>query len=140
MGGGTTGLDDPRILPFGKILRRFKLDELPQVINVLKGDMSLVGPRPELPYYTDKYTNDELIILSVKPGITDFSSIEFSSLDEVVGKSNADKVYEEKVLKRKNQLRIKYVNERSFVLDLKILSLTFLCILKKILSKSPQTI
>src|SRR5947209_2777302 len=85
MGGGTTALNDPRVFRFGRILRHVKLDELPQLLNVLRGEMSLVGPRPELPRYTDQYNADEKMILSVPPGITDYSSIRFSSLDEIVG-------------------------------------------------------
>ena len=132
LGGGTTAFNDPRIFPFGRVLRKYKLDELPQFINVLKGEMSAVGPRPELPQYTDQYHDDELLILSVRPGITDFSSVEFSSLDEIVGAGDADKVYEERVLKKKNQLRIKYVKEQSFLLDIKILFKTLACLFKKI--------
>lgn len=129
---GTTGKNDPRITRAGKVLRRFKLDELPQLINVFVGEMSLVGPRPELPRYTDLYQGEEKIILSVRPGITDFSSLEFSSLEEVVGSSEVDSNYEQRVLPRKNRLRIKYVKEANFLVDLKILFDTVLVILKKL--------
>ena len=106
--GGTTALNDPRITNTGRILRKLKLDELPQVYNVLLGTMSFVGPRPELLRYTDAYEGEEKLILEVRPGITDFSSIEFISLDEIVGAENADEMYEKYVLQRKNQLRIRY--------------------------------
>jgi lipopolysaccharide/colanic/teichoic acid biosynthesis glycosyltransferase len=131
LGGSTTGLNDPRVFPFGRVLRKYKLDELPQVFNVIRGEMSLVGPRPEVPMYTDRYEGDELLILEVKPGITDFSSIEFSSLDEIVGEGDADRVFEEKVLKRKNGLRVRYARERSFLVDMAIIARTVGAILKK---------
>jgi len=131
--GGTTALKDPRITRIGKFLRRYKLDELPQVLNVIKGDMSIVGPRPELAQYTDLYKGDELIILSVRPGITDYSSMKFSALDEVVGAGDADRVFEETVLARKNELRIKYVKEHTFFGDIKLILQTLYLIFKKAL-------
>lgn len=132
IGGGTTALNDPRITKIGKYLREYKLDELPQLFNVLRGEMSLVGPRPELLHYTQQYTECERVILSVRPGITDLSSIEFVSLDKLVGSNNADAVYEKKVLKRKNELRIKYVENQSFWLDMKIIFMTIQRIMLKI--------
>jgi len=120
-GAGTTSANDPRITRVGGFLRRWKLDELPQVINVLKGEMSLVGPRPELKKYTDKYIGKELMILSVKPGITDFSSIHFVDLSSHIDDANPDASFEECFLPQKNQLRIKYVEQMSFVTDLQIL-------------------
>lgn len=132
-GGGTTALHDSRIFPFGRLLRYSKLDELPQLLNVLCGEMSLVGPRPELATYTNRYTAEEKLILSVRPGITDYSSIRFSSLDEIVGARDADRVFEEQVLPEKNRLRLEYVRGRSFCGDLKILTLTAYCVVRKIL-------
>ena len=123
-GGGTTSLNDPRIFPLGKILRRWKLDELPQLINVLKGEMSFVGPRPELPVYSEQYSEEELAIFNVLPGITDYSSVEFRSLDKVVGEGDADAVYMEKGFKRKNALRLRYARELSISTDAKILLAT----------------
>ena len=102
LGGGTTRLNDPRITRVGSFLRDTKLDELPQLINVVLGDMSLVGPRPELAVYTQRYTPEEKKMLNVRPGITDLSSLEFSSLDEHVGENDADRVFEEKVFPKKN--------------------------------------
>lgn len=124
-----TAKNDIRITPLGLILRKYKLDELPQLVNVLKGEMSFVGPRPEVPIYTSLYNKEEQIILSVKPGITDFSSIFFVQLADVVGSNNNKKEFTnniEEVLKVKNKLRIKYVKERSFITDLKILFKTFI--------------
>lgn len=130
-GGGTTALNDPRIFTFGRFLRRFKLDELPQILNVLRGEMSIVGPRPELPFYTNQYSEEEMEILSVRPGITDLSSIHFSSLDEIVGAKDADHVFETMVLPEKNKLRLQYVRTRSLIGDALIILLTVKCILRK---------
>ena len=120
-GGGSTARDDPRVTRIGRVLRRYKLDELPQLVNVLMGDMSLVGPRPELPQYTRDYTDDEQLILTVRPGITDYASIEFSQLGAVLGNDAPDHVYETQVRPIKNALRVKYVRERSFLEDLRII-------------------
>ena len=124
-----TAKNDSRVTRFGAILRKYKLDELPQLLNVLKGEMSIVGPRPEVPIYTSMYSKEEEIILSVRPGITDFSSIHFVDLAESLGTDADKKKFEsniQDVLKIKNKLRIKYVRERSFVNDMKILLKTFI--------------
>jgi lipopolysaccharide/colanic/teichoic acid biosynthesis glycosyltransferase len=131
-GGGTTALGDSRVFAFGRLLRHAKLDELPQLLNVLFGEMSLVGPRPELLFYTDRYTTEERAILSVRPGITDPSSVHFISLDEIVGARDADRVFEELVLPQKNRLRLEYVRNRSFWGDMRILGLTGWCVVRKI--------
>ena len=138
IGSGTTALNDPRITCEGRFLRKFKLDELPQIFNVIKGDMSLVGPRPELLEYAALYKGEEKIIMSVRPGITDYSSIRFSSLDERVGNVNANKVFNEKVLPERTALRLKYVKERTFMGDIKLIFLTFRVIIGKISNKSPE--
>lgn len=106
IGGGTTALNDPRITRVGAFLRKTKLDEIPQLFNILNGTMSFIGPRPELLKYTNQYEGEEKLILEVRPGITDYSSIEFINLDEIVGGENADEMYEKHVLKKKNQLRM----------------------------------
>ena len=124
LGGGTTALEDSRITTLGVLLRKYKLDELPQLFNVLLGQMSIVGPRPELPLYTEQYDQEEQLILSVRPGITDPSSLEFIALDEIVGRENADRVFETEVLPKKNRLRLQYVRDQSFVGDLKLIFLT----------------
>lgn len=124
IGGGTTALADPRITPVGRLLRRTKLDEFPQLLNIIRGEMCFVGPRPELLQYTRKYTRLETYITKVRPGITDFSSIEYINLDEVVGAADADGAYERDVLQHKNQLRIKYVEQMSPPTDLRLFVIT----------------
>lgn len=130
-GDGTTALNDPRITRAGKILRKLKLDEIPQLINVLNSTMSFIGPRPELLRYTDQYKGEEKLILEVRPGITDFSSIEFINLDEIVGEENPDEMYEKYVLKQKNELRVKYAKEVSFKTDIALFVKTCLQVVKK---------
>lgn len=125
-GAGTTSRNDPRITGPGRLLRKYKLDELPQLFNVLKGDMSVVGPRPELPRYTDAYRGEELLILEVRPGITDFSSIEFANLNELIGDANPDEDFERNVLSAKNALRVRYVRERGMWLDILLIGRTLL--------------
>ncbi len=132
IGGGTTALNDSRITRVGNFLRKTKLDEIPQLFNIIKGDMSFIGPRPELLRYTEQYAGEELLIHRVRPGITDYSSIEFINLDEIVGGENADEMYEKYVLKRKNELRVKYAKTVSFSTDIKLLFITVWDVLKKI--------
>ena len=132
IGGGTTALNDSRITKVGNVLRKTKLDEIPQLFNIIKGDMSFIGPRPELLRYTAQYEGEELLIHRVRPGITDYSSIEFINLDEIVGGDNADEMYEKYVLKRKNELRVKYAKTVSFTTDFKLLFITVWDVLKKI--------
>jgi lipopolysaccharide/colanic/teichoic acid biosynthesis glycosyltransferase len=129
-GPRTTAHDDTRITRVGRVLRRWKLDELPQLMNVLRGEMSLVGPRPELPYYTDQYRGDELLILTVAPGITDLASLEFRHLGEIVGSRDVDRAYEERVYAVKNRLRIQYVRERGFFYDLRLIARTVAAIFR----------
>lgn len=131
IGGGTTALHDPRITKVGNFLRKTKLDEIPQIAQVFSGKMSLIGPRPELLCYVERYEGDENVILQVRPGITDFSSIEFINLDEIVGGENADEVYEKEILKKKNQLRVKYANSVSFKTDVYILFKTLSVVFNK---------
>lgn len=132
LGGPTTGTNDPRVTPVGAFLRKTKLDELPQFLNVLKGDMSLVGPRPEVVEYTSKYQGEETCILRMRPGITDYASIEFADLDDQVGSEDPDKFFREHILPRKNSLRVKYVKEWSLMSDLSILFQTALRVLKRV--------
>ncbi|XDZ65407.1 sugar transferase [Alphaproteobacteria bacterium LSUCC0684] len=122
---------DPRVTRIGKILRKYKLDELPQLIDVLLGDMSLVGPRPEVPKYVDAYSDvDKKIIFSVKPGITDKASIEFRNENELIANvSDADRVYIEKILPNKLSYYHEYVETRSLWLDIKIIFKTVWLIL-----------
>ena len=121
VGGPSSALNDPRFTKIGKILRKYKLDELPQLINILKGEMSIVGPRPQVEEYTSKYEGEEKMILSVRPGLTDYASIEFINLDKILGDENVDEKYRKEVEPRKNELRLKYVREKSFWTDIKII-------------------
>lgn len=122
LGGSATAADDPRITRFGRFLRNYKLDELPQLINVLIGDMSLVGPRPEVRKYVSLYSPDEKAILAVRPGITDWASIWNSNEAAVLeGSRDPEKTYEELIRPTKLALQLFYVRKHSFFIDLKIL-------------------
>lgn len=125
IGGPSTALNDPRLTRIGRFLRKFKLDELPQFFNVLLGDMSLVGPRPQVLKYTDQYQGDERLILTVRPGITDLASLYFVDMDAVLGVGDIDERYRTEVEPVKNLLRIRYVREMSMLLDIRILVETF---------------
>ena len=115
--GGCTALNDSRVTRAGKIMRRLKLDELPQLFNILKGEMSFVGPRPELLLYTTQYTKEQECILWVRPGITDRSSIVYIAQDEIVGTENPVENFEKYILPEKNRLRVEYAKNQSFLLD-----------------------
>jgi len=132
MGGASTADDDPRITRIGKKLRKHKLDELPQLINVFLGDMSLVGPRPEVPHYVNMYTEEEKAILTVRPGITDWASL--WNPDEgaiLAGSLDPEKTYMEKIRPEKIRLQLKYVRERSFWTDIRIIFSTLKTIIFK---------
>lgn len=131
IGGSTTALHDSRITKVGNILRKTKMDELPQLFQVFSGKMSMIGPRPELLQYTSQYQGEEQLIFQVRPGITDYSSIEFVNLDEIVGGEDADAMYEKLVLKRKNELRVLYAKTVSFPTDVKIFFQTIAVVLNK---------
>jgi lipopolysaccharide/colanic/teichoic acid biosynthesis glycosyltransferase len=127
----TVGGRDPRVTPIGFFLRKYKLDELPQLLNVLFGSMSLVGPRPEVRKYVDLYNADQQKVLSVKPGITDYASIEYSEENELLAKSNdPERTYIDEIMPAKLLLNQKYIAEKSLATDIKIIWLTF----KKIIS------
>ena len=122
LGGSATAADDPRITRFGKFLRRYKFDELPQLFNVLLGDMSLVGPRPEVEKYVNLYSPEEKAILTVRPGITDWASIWNSNEAAVLeGSRDPERTYEELIRPTKLALQLLYVRDHSFFVDLKIL-------------------
>ncbi len=131
IGGGTTALHDPRITRVGRVLRKTKLDETANLISVILGKMSFIGPRPELLQYTDQYQGSEKEIFEVRPGVTDYSSLEFINLDEIVGSENADEMYEKYVLKKKNALRVRYAEEVSFGTDFRIFFRTVWMVLEK---------
>jgi len=128
LGGPSTAGDDPRLLKIGLFLKKYQLDELPQLINVLKGEMSLVGPRPEVKMYVDMMTDEEKrVILSVKPGMTDLASLwNFHESEILKGSKNPEKTYQEKIRPEKIRLQIEYVKNRSFLSDLKIVVKTIL--------------
>ncbi len=122
IGGPSTAGDDPRITPVGRALRRYKLDELPQLINVLKGEMSLVGPRPEVPQYVDLFTSEERAILSVQPGITDWASLWNSDEGAVLaGSPDPERTYLERIRPEKVRLQLEYVRRRNLWVDVTII-------------------
>ena len=130
LGGPSTALNDSRLIYIGRFLRKYKLDELPQIYNIIKGDMSFVGPRPQVEMYTKLYKGDEHLILTVKPGLTDFATLEFLDMDASLGEDMVDDVYLKKIETKKNILRIKYVKERSFFVDLYLLFKTGIFLFK----------
>jgi len=118
----TVGGRDSRITRSGYFIRKYKLDELPQLLNVLFGDMSLVGPRPEVRKYVDMYNAEQKKVLSVKPGITDYASIEYSNENELLAKSSEpEKTYIEEIMPAKLLLNQKYIAEQGLLTDLKII-------------------
>jgi lipopolysaccharide/colanic/teichoic acid biosynthesis glycosyltransferase len=123
MGGPSTASDDPRLTKIGLFLKKYQLDELPQLINVLKGEMSLVGPRPEVKMYVDMMTCEEKdVILSVRPGMTDYASLwNFHEGEILKGSLDPEKTYQEKIRPKKLELQKKYVKEMSFLNDMKII-------------------
>ena len=125
IGGPSTADDDPRITRVGWMVRKHKLDELPQAINVLRGDMSFVGPRPEVPFYVDMLKPEERAILTVRPGITDWASLRFSDEGEIfAGAADVQKEYMEKVRPEKIRLQLEYVRRHSFAVDFLIMART----------------
>jgi lipopolysaccharide/colanic/teichoic acid biosynthesis glycosyltransferase len=122
----TIGDNDSRITGVGSLLRKFKLDEIPQLLNVIKGEMSIVGPRPEVPKYVNLYSKEQLKVLSVRPGLTDLASIEFINENEILGNSeNPEKEYVEVIMPRKLELNIQYIENQSFLGDIKLIFRTF---------------
>jgi len=125
IGGPSTADDDPRITSVGRRLRKFKLDELPQSINVLRGEMSFVGPRPEVRHYVDMYTEKEKALLSLKPGITDWASLWNNDEGALLAAgSDPEKTYLETIRPEKIRLQLKYLEDHSFLTDLRIIALT----------------
>ena len=121
----TVGGRDPRVTQSGYFIRKYKLDELPQLLNVLIGDMSLVGPRPEVRKYVDLYNETQRKVLSVKPGITDYASIEYIDENEILGRAeNTEKVYIEHIMPEKIKYNMKYIQNRSVKEYFKIIFLT----------------
>jgi lipopolysaccharide/colanic/teichoic acid biosynthesis glycosyltransferase len=128
----TVGMRDPRITNIGYFIRKYKLDEFPQFINVLKGEMSVVGPRPEVQEYVDLYNDEQLKVLNVKPGITDYASLYYFKENELLAQSdNPQKTYIEEIMPAKLKLNEKYLENPTVFHDIKIIFLTFGKILTK---------
>ena len=122
----TIGGRDPRVTRSGYFIRKLKIDELPQLINVFIGDMSLVGPRPEVRHYVDYWTKEQLRVLDVRPGITDPASIKFRNENELLEKAeDAEKYYIEVIMQEKLRLYLEYVEKHSFWFDIKLIFQTF---------------
>ncbi len=118
----TVGTRDKRITRVGYYLRKYKLDEFPQLLNILFGDMSFVGPRPEVRKYVDLYTQEQMKVLTVKPGLTDFASLKYYNENEILSKfEDAEKGYIEFVMPDKIKLNMEYIQRKSFMLDIKII-------------------
>ena len=139
-GAASTNITDARVTRVGHFIRKFKLDEFSQLINVLLGDMSLVGPRPEVKKFVDMYTEEEKIILAVRPGITDWSSIRFHNEGEIIessGIADADEAYAILIRPEKLRLQMKYVRERNMWIDIKIILCTVLTIISSRIGGKP---
>ncbi|MFA4181044.1 sugar transferase [Xylanibacter rodentium] len=121
----TIGGHDSRITRVGYFIRKYKIDELPQLFNVLKGDMSLVGPRPEVRKYTDMYTDEQRRVLSIRPGITDYASIKYADENVILGQADdPDKVYVEQIMPDKIRLNMRYIENHNLREYFKIIFLT----------------
>ncbi len=130
-GALTVGSRDSRVTNVGYYLRKYKLDELPQLFNVLFGEMSFVGPRPEVKKYTDLYDQHQKLVLSVKPGITDFASIKYRNENDLLAASeNPEKIYIEEIMPHKLELNLKYIRNHNVFKDVEIIFLTFYSIIK----------
>ena len=128
----TVGMRDPRITSIGYFIRKYKLDEFPQFINVLKGEMSVVGPRPEVKEYVVLYNEDQRKVLQVKPGITDYASLYYFKENELLAQSvDPQKTYIEEIMPAKLKLNEKYLENPTVFHDLKIIFLTFVKIITK---------
>jgi lipopolysaccharide/colanic/teichoic acid biosynthesis glycosyltransferase len=118
----TVGMRDNRITRAGYYLRKYKLDELPQLFNVLIGDMSIVGPRPEVPRYVALYNDEQKKVLGIRPGITDYASIEYSNENEILAKSpNPEETYINEIMPAKLKLNLRYIDEMGLATDVKII-------------------
>jgi lipopolysaccharide/colanic/teichoic acid biosynthesis glycosyltransferase len=130
-GPQVTSAGDPRVTGIGRVLRRYKLDELPQLLNVIKGNMSLVGPRPEVRKYADAYREEYSSILRISPGITDYAALEFRNEEEILARyADVEDAYTRVILPEKIALYKKYINEMGFMADLKILFRTMVEVIR----------
>jgi lipopolysaccharide/colanic/teichoic acid biosynthesis glycosyltransferase len=141
IGGSSTSDDDPRITRVGRFLRKYKLDELPELINVVRGDMSLVGPRPEVAHYVSMYTEKEKAILTVRPGLTDWATLWNSDEGAVLeGSEDPERVYLERIRPIKIALQLKYVRDQSFWVDLQIFGQTLAAVIFRMKPKALEEI
>ena len=132
IGGLITIGEDSRVTRIGRFLRKYKIDELPQFLNIIKGDMSIVGPRPEVPKYVALYDERQRKVLSVRPGLTDYASIEYIAENELLAKSSdPDRTYIEEIMPAKLELNLKYIENQSVTEDLRLIFKTLFSILKK---------
>ena len=128
----TVGADDARITRVGAFLRKFKIDEFPQFLNILKGEMSIVGPRPEVRKYVDLYTPEQMRVLSVRPGLTDYASIRYVNENELLATSaDPEQTYIQEIMPDKLKLNLKYIDEKSLLTDAKIVLQTIVAIFKR---------
>ena len=127
----TIGADDMRITKVGAFLRKYKIDEFPQFLNILKGEMSVVGPRPEVRKYVNMYTPEQMRVLSVRPGLTDYASIRYVNENELLAKStNPEQTYIQEIMPDKLKLSLKYIDEQSIGVDCKIMWQTVMAIIR----------
>ena len=132
IGGLITVGEDARVTRIGRFLRKYKIDELPQFLNIIAGDMSIVGPRPEVPKYVALYDERQRQVLSVRPGLTDYASIEYISENELLARSSdPDRTYIEEIMPAKLELNLKYIENQSVSEDLRLICKTLFSILKK---------
>lgn len=130
-GPAVTGARDPRVTSVGRFLRRTKIDELPQLLNVLRGDMSLVGPRPEAPEFVRYYTPEQQRVLLVRPGMTGPAAIAYINEEELLGESDAEARYIKSVMPQKVAIDLEYLQSSSFAGDLKILARTIWLLVRR---------
>jgi lipopolysaccharide/colanic/teichoic acid biosynthesis glycosyltransferase len=127
----TVGNRDARITKIGYYLRKYKLDELPQLFNIIKGDMSVVGPRPEVRKYTELYSDEEKKVLSVRPGLTDYASLAYINENEILAATdNPEQAYIQKVMPEKLRLNLKYIENQSFTEDIRLIFKTLVSIVR----------
>ena len=140
IGASSTSEEDPRVTRVGRVLRKYKIDELPQLINVLRGDMSIVGPRPEVQKFVDLYTEEQKDILKVRPGITDWASIMFHNEGEIIQASeikDADEAYAKLIRPQKLRLQLIYVDKHNIWTDIRIMICTILTVFSTRLGGKP---
>lgn len=127
----TTSRHDIRVTRLGFLLRKYKLDELPQLLNILFGQMSFVGPRPELPEFVAHYSEAEKVIFSVRPGLTDYFSLKFIDLTSLIDSDDPDDFFKSRFLSLKTRLRLRYVSKRGWPTDIRLMTATFLALIAK---------